>query len=1076
MIRWKSVCLGLLFLLALFAPPSVARAQSGVPRFEPAACPSYVPLDKKIDCGYLVVLEDRTRPDGPTIRLAVAVVKSQNPNPAPDPLIILNGGPGGPAMQDLEKFIKFYDLLISNATRDVIIFDQRGVGASQPALECPELAQPLLAQATGRALTTEELQAPYRACRDRWVSQGVNLAEYTTAASAADVNDLWRTLGYKEVNLYGVSYGTVLAQTVMRDFGSTGGLRSVVLDSAYPLQISLFADMAANVSDMLKRVFAECAADLLCRTVYPDLESVYHNLLDKLNRAPVKLTAAHPATGEPFTFDFDGAEFVNVIQFLPPRLIPAMIYDLRDGEYSVVLTHRKADIGNALLYGPPPSRAMAYSVMCSQGMYSATPEQMAATAAYPESAWADRFIYRDLVPVPCDEWPARRDPSDRRPWTSDIPTLVLSGEYDPTRAAGYDQILAATFRRGVVVAVPNTGHGVLISSGLCTNGLALAFLHDPSGELDTRCVASVNRPILDATFAGRASVTRRPALILAGVMGLVVAWSLARAGRYAFSHPGAFSGRPALRAASWVPATIGAGLVGLAYLRGQPQFMWVDLPHVLETLLVPIAALQAALLFSPEDEPALEVALAAPRPLAWTVLERLAVMFAWQGGAAVVLSLIAVNVTGEPLTQIVLRWLPPLLFFTSAALCLTFITRRAIFSVAIISLLWFVLNLLGDAIVARWPFAWPLSPYLQPDHVEYALNRWFVALAGLSLLVWAMTLLRDEERLLLGDKKAKRTRREIPGPNSQAPIAGTSLPPSTPFGPQAPARRGETAFPLPLAFHQFAAMLRYEFLLQWRRRALSVIMLTIIALPVLGAVTFGRQALAGVAASGLAPERVRELVAEQMAFAVWGILFIFLTLFVPVVVAETIPKDKHYGVRELLDSLPLSPGLYLAGKLVSMWAAVFAGLALGMVVIGVVWGLAVGPFDLRWYANVWLAGAVPLAFMNPSLGLLLAAGQPTGRRALLVGIGFAVVCVLLQVPGFLMLGSGWNVLNPSHPVLFLYFLATPNASPSDDPIMALLTRYVTPEAVTWSIAAGLAQVLILWAVVWAWMRRRESGA
>jgi pimeloyl-ACP methyl ester carboxylesterase len=918
----------------------------------------------------------------------------------------------------------------------------------------------LLAQATGRALTTEALQAPYRACRDRWVSQGVNLAAYTTAASAADVNDLWRTLGYKEVNLYGVSYGTVLAQTVMRD--DPDGLRSVVLDSAYPLPISLFADMAANVSGMLTRVFAECAADLLCRTVYPDLESVYHNLLDELNRAPVRLTATHPATGEPFTFDFDGAEFFNVIQSLSPRLIPATIYDLRDGEYSAALTLRKADIGNALLYGPPPSRAMAYSVMCSQGMYSATPEQMSATAAYPESAWANRFIYRDLVPVPCGEWPARRDPADQRPWTSDIPTLVLSGEYDPTRAAGYDQMLAATLRRGVVVAVPNTGHGVLISSGLCTNGLALAFVHDPSRGPDTRCVASVNRPILDATFAVRAAVTRRPALILAGAMGLVVAWSLARAGRYAFTHPGAFSGRPALRAASWIPAAIGAGLVGLAFLRGQEQFMWVDLPRVLGTLLVPIAALQAALLFSPEDEPALEVALASPRPLAWTVLERLAVMFAWQGGAAVVLSLIAVNVTGESLTQIILRWLPPLLFFTSAALCLTFITRRAVFSVVIISLLWFTLNLLGDAIVERWPFAWPLSPYLRPNHVEYALNRWFVALAGLSLLVWAMTMLRDEERLLLGDKKAKRTRRDTPNPNTQAPMAGTDLPPSTP--------------PLPLALHQFSAMLRYEFLLQWRRRALSVIMLALIALPVLAAVIFGRQALAGVAVSGLTPARARELVMQQMVPAVWMTLWLFLTLLVPVVVAETIPKDKHYGVRELLDSLPLSPGLYLAGKLVSMWAAVFAGLALGMVVIGAVWGLAVGPFDLRWYANVWLAGAAPMAFINPGLSLLLAAGQPTGRRALLVGIGFAVVCVLLQVPGFLMLGSAWNILNPSHPVLFLYFLGTPNASPSDDPLTLFLSHYITPEAVTWTVVAGLAQVLILWAVVWAWMRWKESQA
>jgi len=419
-------------------------------------------------------------------------------------------------------------------------------------------------------------------------------------------------------------------------------------------------------------------------------------------------------------------------------------------------------------------------------------------------------------------------------------------------------------------------------------------------------------------------------------------------------------------------------------------------------------------------------------------------------------------VTGESLTQIILRWLPPMILFTSAALCLTFITRRAVFSVAIISLLWFTLNLLGDAIVARWPFAWPLSPYLQPDHDGYALNRWFIALAGLNLLVWAMTLLRDEERLLLGDKKAKRTRREIPNPNTQTPIAGTDLPPST--------------FRLPLAFHQFSAMLRYEFLLQWRRRALSVIMLTIIALPVLGALTLGRGALAGVAVSGLAPERVRELVTQQMAPAVWGTLWLFLTLLVPVVVAETLPKDRHYGVRELLDSLPLSSGLYLAGKLVSMWVAVLAGLGLGMAVIAAVWWLAVGPFDLRWYANVWLAGGVPMAFINPSLGLLLAAGQPTSRRALLVGIGFAVMCVVLQVPGFLMLGSAWNILNPSHPVLSLYFLATPNASPSDDPLTLFLSHYITPEAVMWTVVAGLAQVLILWAVVWAWMRWKESKA
>jgi hypothetical protein len=483
----------------------------------------------------------------------------------------------------------------------------------------------------------------------------------------------------------------------------------------------------------------------------------------------------------------------------------------------------------------------------------------------------------------------------------------------------------------------------------------------------------------------------------------------------------------------------------------------------LETILIPIAALQAALLFSPEDEPAFEVVLATPRPLAWTVLERLGVMLAWQGAAAIGLSFFVVNIADASLTHVVFRWLPPLLFFVGAALCVTFITRRAIFSVAVISLLWFTLTLLGDAMVERWPFVWALHPYLQPDHAEYVLNRWLITLAGLGLIVWAMTLLRDEERLLLGDrrprKKATDDGRRVTEDEAH-PIAS---------GPSSTVRRPSSS-----VITQLAAMIHYEFLLQWRRRALSVVMLSMAALPVLGALTLGRQALVGVAASGLAPERLQELVMQQMAFAVWGVAYGFLTLLVPVVVAESIPKDRHYGVRELLDSLPLSSGVYLAGKLASMCGVVCAGLGVGAVLIGAAWWLAVGPFDLRWYATVWLAGAVPMAVINPSLALLLAAGQPTNRRALLVGIGFAAVCVLLQVPGWLMLGSGWSVVNPSRPIYFLYFLVTPSVNPGQDPLAAILNRLITAQAATWTAVAGLLQVLAVWALVWAWMRWRGS--
>jgi hypothetical protein len=158
-----------------------------------------------------------------------------------------------------------------------------------------------------------------------------------------------------------------------------------------------------------------------------------------------------------------------------------------------------------------------------------------------------------------------------------------------------------------------------------------------------------------------------------------------------------------------------------------------------------------------------------------------------------------------------------------------------------------------------------------------------------------------------------------------------------------------------------------------------------------------------------------------------------------------------------------------------MWAAILTGLGLGAAAIGAAWWLAVGPFDLRWYASAWLLGALPLALINPSLGLLLAAGQPTHRRALLVGISVSVAGLILLAPGFLTLNSAWSWVNPGRPVFFLYFLVNwARLDPAANPLDALLSRWLTPGALRGSIVAGLAQVGVGWGLVWAWMRKREA--
>ena len=61
-----------------------------------------------------------------------------------------------------------------------------------------------------------------------------------------------------------------------------------------------------------------------------------------------------------------------------------------------------------------------------------------------------------------------------------------------------------------------------------------------------------------------------------------------------------------------------------------------------EVVIPLIAGLHAALLFAPDDEPALELLLAAPRPPVYLIYERLAALIGLQGGLALVLSVLAV--------------------------------------------------------------------------------------------------------------------------------------------------------------------------------------------------------------------------------------------------------------------------------------------------------------------------------------------------------------------------------------------------------------------------------------------------
>jgi pimeloyl-ACP methyl ester carboxylesterase len=707
----KGLLIGVvLSLITVLGVWRTVTAQADVPPFETAECPFPSPIGYRIDCGFVSVPEDRSQANGRLIKIGVAIVHSTNAQPAPDPIFFLNGGPGGALVAALPNMLPGFDPLLS--TRNVVFFDQRGAGWSQPALICPEIDE-MKITSIKRPLSMEESLAAYRACRDRLLGAGIDVAAYNTIENAADVDDLRRALSYEQINLFGISYGTMLAQVVVRDYADH--IRSAVLDSAYPIWEYVMADAPASLTHYFDTVFTNCENDLVCRSAYPDVRSVFAQLIDRVRHQPIVFTNTDPVTQEVFTTTIDHAGLIGWLLYTTPRDVPGTIYDLRDGAVDSIVKTQQAMLKEAQRPQWPLSEGMKTSVLCQLRLAQVSPQQLQdAQAQYVTAPWANASNTANMAL--CAQWPTRSiDARDAAPLQTDVPLLVIGGEYDAGSPPRYAATIAAASTHGYAFIVPEAGHAALISADPCANGIVI--------------------------------------VILSVVLLSVLSWSGWRGVQNFKRQPRSWTWRVSLRLLGWWPVAASAVLVTLALLSDARENTPISMVRVVETIVPLLAAVQAAFLFSPEDEPALEVTLASRRPIAWTMVERLAWLFALQGSVALIGSVVAAGITGESLDVAVIRWLAPLTIFVGLALCLTLLTRQPAISIGLLIVVWCGLLLGSEQLIKLWPFLWPIGVYLQPDQPVYALNRLFLILVGLWLIRLALTyFIRDEERVLLGSR------------------------------------------------------------------------------------------------------------------------------------------------------------------------------------------------------------------------------------------------------------------------------------------------------------------------------------
>jgi pimeloyl-ACP methyl ester carboxylesterase len=509
--RWLRYILFALFLLCTTVNVTASAAQANpaqasTARFDRAACDFKLGTGMEeghnVYCGYLVVPEDHARPDGPTILLAVAVFKSPVEKPAPAPLIFLQGGPGGAIVEDLGSSITGENAAKIVGDQDLILIDQRGNGLSHPYLGCKplrDLVVSFLDQRPSQSSAEEAYVRAARGCYTTFTRGGVDLNTFNTIANAADIAELGPALGYKQVNVYGVSYGTRVALTMMRAFPAN--IRSVIIDAVLPNQVNTFTQVPVSMSRVFKVLFAGCAADKACNAAYPHLDRTFYDLVDHLNAKPATIEAKDPQTGKPTKVRLTGDRLVNIVfqmLYVTANIpyIPKLIHETAQAHYSAVAAEVYPTLTDVVEYGSGISEGTYNSVACGEDAPFITEQQITSAIgkmqpALQSSARGSQFSgYNTCMQV----WHVARVPEVQKVAVrSSIPTLVLNGEYDPITPPDLGDLAAKTLRRGNSYTFPGVGHGAYLSAD-CPHSMAVAFLANPTRRPDASCIKHMTGP------------------------------------------------------------------------------------------------------------------------------------------------------------------------------------------------------------------------------------------------------------------------------------------------------------------------------------------------------------------------------------------------------------------------------------------------------------------------------------------------------------------------------------------------------------------------------------------------------
>lgn len=425
-------------------------------------------------CGMMTRPLDPSGIEPGDIELRVAVVPALNLTPEPDPLVPIAGGPGQGSVQFYTAYSGAFEDVRRN--RDILLIDQRGTGKSA-TMDC-EFDDDLIERELSTELVLEHVehclgQLPY------------DPRFFTTSVAVTDMEAIREALGYPALNLYGISYGSRVAQHFARRYPEA--TRTIVIDGVVPPQISLGPEIATESQKAVDKILARCAENDACNDRFPGIADDFARIVAELHDSPATIQVPHPSTGRLEEVRFGRGELAGAIRLLAYHpntvaLMPLLINEAGKGNY-VPLGSQYMVTMIAMM--DAIAMGMHNSVMCTEDVpfYDKSMIDYEGLAA----SYMGAFQLETMEAM-CSIWPAGPvDDEFKAPLATGLPVLLLSGDMDPITPPRYAELAAVDLGNAAHLIGARQGHGQLTVG--CTPRLVAEFVDsaDPAG-LDTACM------------------------------------------------------------------------------------------------------------------------------------------------------------------------------------------------------------------------------------------------------------------------------------------------------------------------------------------------------------------------------------------------------------------------------------------------------------------------------------------------------------------------------------------------------------------------------------------------------------